>query len=303
MLAKELHNKLTTIRTVLPVHKIISRNAEDTAQISKYYQKNRIAYQLFNSHKGFVHMGISESNNFSKTDFYAQAKLINKLILDTNAQDVLELAAGKGATIKYLAKQHPSVQFNGLDLPHGQMNAKSKINNLALQYGDYHSLKSYKNISFDIVYIIEALCHAHDKDSVIKEVNRVLRPGGLFVIIDGYFADTSKNLTNDEKVAIELVMKSMMVTTNNQAYSTTLTFLKNNGFKIQDSIDYSKNIMPSLRRLELTASRFFKHRHLANIINRTAGDIVTANAAAGYLMPTCIELGIFEYRYTLAKKV
>jgi ubiquinone/menaquinone biosynthesis C-methylase UbiE len=298
----DLSIKLHVVEKVIDIPKVLARNADDTSNIAKYYKKNRLAYRLFNSHEGFVHMGISNDGSFDKADFYKQAKLVLEQINELNAKNVLELAPGKAATLKYLAKEKPSVRFYGLDLPNGQLNTKTSISNIELSYGDYHDLGQYSNDSMDIVYIIEALCHAHDKNKVITEAFRVLRKGGRLIVIDGYFSKGSSKLSDDQKTVMKLVANSMMVTDKQQDYKTFYGFLENNGLMIIESIDYSKNIMPSLHRLEHTASRFIKRPRLAKVITSVAGELVTANAAAGYLMPTCVEDGLFEYRYTVAKK-
>lgn len=298
----DLSNKLYEIEKVINIQKILARNADDTSNIAKYYKKNRLAYRLFNSNKGFVHMGISNDDSFDEADFYKQAKLVLEQINEIDAQNVLELAPGKGTTLKYLAKEKQSVQFHGLDLPNGQLNTKTDLLNVELSYGDYHDLSRYSDTSMDIVYIIEALCHAHDKGKVIAEAFRVLRKGGRLIIIDGYFSKASIKLNSDQKTVMKLVTNSTMVTDKQQGYKTFCKLLDNNGFKTLESVDYSKNILPSLYRLEHTANRFIKRPKLAKVITLFAGELITANVAAGYLMPACVEYGLFEYRYTLAKK-
>lgn len=298
----DLSLRLQEIENVIDVPKVLVRNADDPASIAKYYKKNRLAYRLFNSHKGFVHMGISNDGSFDSTDFYAQAKLVLTQIDKLHAHNVLELAPGKAATLKYLAKTKPGVQFYGVDLPNGQFRAKTRVSNIALSYGDYHDLSRYADESMDIIYVIEALCHAHNKNQVIAECRRVLRNGGRLLIIDGYFSKVTAELTDNQKTAVTLVAHSMMVTDRQQDYQTLRKLLEANGFSITRSVNYSKNIMPSLYRLEHLAARFIRHPKLAKATTSLAGDIVTANAAAGYLMPLCVEGGLLEYRYTVATK-
>lgn len=297
-----LSRKLRKIEKIINIKKILARDADNPKNIAKYYKKNRLAYSLFNSHNGFVHMGISDNDSFTDADFYKQAKIVSEQIGEVKAKNVLELAPGKLATLNYLAKEKSNVDFYGIDLPNGQFVAKSHIPNIKLTYGDYHDLSNYSNESMDIVYVIEALCHAHNKDKVIAEVFRVLKKDGRFIVIDGYFSKVREGLSNDEKIAIQLVTKSMMVTDRQQQYDMFCSLIEKNNLKILNSIDFSQNILPSLRRLEYTAFRFMKHPILANIITSLAGDIVTANSVAGYLMPTCVEDGLFEYRYTLCQK-
>ncbi len=303
MTKTKLSKKLEVISAVLPINRILNRQTSDILQIAKYYRKNRLAYRIFNSHDGFVHMGISSGNTFSTTDFYAQAKLIDKVITASSANRVLELAPGKAATTRYLAVKHPRVSFYGIDLPHGQLKATSKLKNLHLSYGDYHDLSHYTDGSMDIVYVIEALCHAANKGQVISEVSRVLRKGGYFIVIDGYFSGSIAKFSTDEQIAIKLVASSMMVTSDQQDYVGFIKMLKAKDFSIKQSTDYSKNILPSLYRLEATAKRFMKRPMLAKALTVVAGELVTANAAAGYLMPDCMENKLFEYRYTLAVKM
>ncbi len=298
----DLSNKLHEVEKVIDIQKVLARNADDTSNIAKYYKKNRLAYRLFNSHEGFVHMGISNDDSFDEADFYKQAKLVLEQINKIGARNVLELAPGKAATLKYLAKEKSSVQFYGLDLPNGQLKTKTSNSNVKLSYGDYHDLSRYSNASMDIVYTIEALCHAHDKNKVIAEAFRVLIKGGRLIVIDGYFSKGSAKLNGNQKTVMKLVANSMMVTDKQQDYKTFCGLLKSNGFKTLESVDYSKNILPSLYRLEHTARRFMKRLKLAKFITTIAGEIVTANAAAGYLMPICVENGLFEYRYTLVIK-
>lgn len=286
----------------MDIQNILSRNTEDICNIASYYKKNRIAYRLFNSHEGFVHMGISDDGSFSTNDFYKQARLVLEEINKLGAKMVLELAPGKAATLKYLAKEKPDVQFYGLDLPNGQLTTGYSRSNIELTYGDYHDLSHYSNSSMDIIYIVEALCHAHNKAKVIAEAFRVLKKDGRLIIIDGYFSKDISTLSEDQKTAVKLVARSMMVNDRNQEYRVLRNILETQGFKIIKTTDYSNNIMPSLYRLEHVANKYIKYPKLAKLITLFTGEIITANAAAGYLMPICVIDGLFEYRYTLAKK-
>jgi tocopherol O-methyltransferase len=298
----DLPRRLEQINKVLSIEKILAREATDIKNIADYYRKNRLAYRLFHSQKGFVHMGVSENNSFRPKDFHKQADLVIEQINAVNAHKVLELAPGTAATIRYLATQKPSIIFYGIDLPNGQLKAKNVNSNINLTYGDYHDLSRYNDNSMDIVYVIEALCHSHDKNLVISEVSRILRDGGRFVVFDGYFNNAPSKLSSDQKIVAKIVMKSMMVTDKHQEYGTFKNLLRQNNLTIVESIDYSPNILPSLVRLERRASRFFKVPVLARFITAIFGDTITANAIAGYLLPICVRDGIFQYRYTVARK-
>ncbi|MGC1177381.1 MAG: class I SAM-dependent methyltransferase, partial [Candidatus Saccharimonadales bacterium] len=297
-----LNDRLKNIRKVFDPASIVYRDSANPEEISRYYRKNRLAYRLFNSHDGFVHMGISSNGKFSTRDFYEQALIVHRAIKTSKTKKVLELAPGKAATIKYLAQRNPKVEFHGIDLKDGQLEAKNTIKNLKLDYGDYHDLSRFADESMDLIYVIEALCHASNKQKVISEAKRVLRQNGRLIIIDGYYSKKSTELSPDQNLACRLVAKSMMVTDKNQTYEYLINSLKKEGFEIDEEIDYSKSILPSLYRLESKAKKLFERPRLAKFITKVVGEIVTANAIAGYLMPICIQEGLFEYRYTLAMK-
>ncbi|MDL2363527.1 MAG: methyltransferase domain-containing protein [Patescibacteria group bacterium] len=302
MPAQELAKKLDIINSVLPIDQILNRQSAEPKEVSRYYNKNRLAYRIFNSKNGFVHMGISQNDVFSEQDFYAQGDLVSESVVALKAKNILELAPGKAATTTYLANKFPACTFYCIDLPHGQFSGSTKAPNIVPSFGDYHDLSEYKDNSMDVVYVIEALCHAANKEKVIREVFRVLKSGGHFIVIDGYYSDTLTEHSEAEITAMRLVAKSMMVTDTDQTYDYFLSCLTRAGLFIIKRSNYSKNILPSLRRLERLASRFFKRPRIARLVTYITGDIVTANAAAGYLMPYCIENNLFEYQYTLAVK-
>jgi len=93
------------------------------------------------------------------------------------AHNVVCLGARLGTEVRAL---HTLGYFAvGLDLNPGEDNAY-------VMYGDFHALV-FPDGSVDAVYT-NALDHVFDLDKVLAEVNRILRPGGLFVadVIAGF---------------------------------------------------------------------------------------------------------------------
>lgn len=235
---------------------------------------------------------------------YAQGRIIAQYITDMPARAVCELATGKAATIRELSYQFPGTAFTGLDLPHGQLDVHAKKpGNLTLVEGDYHDLSQFADASFDLVYIIEALCHAHSKSTVIKEANRILRPGGLLIIFDGYSAKSSEAMTDDEHLAMRLTFASMMVQTEDHAYDRLQKTLRDEHFTIVKENNLSERVLPSMQRLEKKAATLFRHPRLARLATTLVGATVTGNAIAAYLMPVSVKSGLFQYWLTVAKKI
>jgi ubiquinone/menaquinone biosynthesis C-methylase UbiE len=299
----ELRQRLKAIESVFDTSKLIARKADDKGMVARYYHRNRLAYRLVHSKDGFVHMGISRNHTFRIDDFYEQGRIVQSYIGETHPTEVLELAAGKGATTCYLARRNPNVHFHGMDLPNGQLNANAKRpSNLTLSYGDFHDLQGIPSGSVDIVYIIEALCHASNRRRVIAEVFRVLKPGGRFIVFDGYTAKSRSDMTDVERYASDLTFASMMVDTSDLYYGNFKDELVQEKLTIEKEEDLSQYVLPSMKRLESGSTKFLKHTFSAKLITKLFSSTVTANAVAGVLMPITTEMGIHQYWLTVAKK-
>ena len=299
----ELRQSLRIIESAFDTNKLIARKAGDTGLVAKYYRRNKLAYKLVHSKDGFVHMGISRDSIFKTDDFYEQGRIVQAYIDDMHPVKVLELAAGKAATTRYLAARNPNVHFHGMDLPHGQLDVNTKLPaNLTLGFGDYHDLRDIPSNSVDIVYIIEALCHANNRRQVIAEVFRVLKPGGRFIVFDGYTAKPRNAMTDIERYASDLTFASMMVATSDLYYGNFKDELVKEHLTFEKEEDLSQYVLPSMKRLEPDSARFLKHSHITRLATKLLSSMLTATAIAGVLMPITTEMGIHQYWLTVARK-
>ena len=101
----------------------------------------------------------------------------------SNNKDVLEVACGSGIGIPYLKDVAKSVCACDID-PKLVSIAKKisiNINNVDIKQGDAQNLP-YKDKSFDVVVIFEAIYYLNDHTKFFLEVNRVLRSKGLLII-------------------------------------------------------------------------------------------------------------------------
>lgn len=298
---QSLIQKLNRIGAVFDIRSVNALHPQ-THDILAYYHKNRLSYTLLHDVHGFVHMGVSRDGSYKPEDLTEQAKYIAEKITDIKAKRILELATGRGANSLYLAKRFPNAQFTGFDVSDTQLKyAKAHPHpNVYFEQGDYHDLQQYRPNSFDLVFVIEALCHSTRKKQVMREVSRIVRNNGLFVIVDGY--STHANKTKAEVLASNLTAKAMAVDQFDD-YTVFRRQLGDSGFVITQEHDWSSYILPSLRRFERHAKLLF---HIpvviARAVNRMIPAVITRNAIAGYLLPDLIELGTASYMVTVAKK-
>lgn len=300
---ESLETKIENIKKVLDVEQIAALSA-DQSYVRKYYKANKIPYSLFHSATDRMHMGLSRDGIYKQSDLLGIAEILAKYISKIDAKRVLELATGRGADSFYLATQFPSTSFFGIDISETQLSrahAKAaQVSNYSPALGDYHDLSRFADATFDLIFVIEALCHSTMKEKVLREANRVLKNGGLLIVVDGYLNKEEDKLTESEKLACALVEKGMAVA-DFESYASFLEKARIY-FQLVHEEDFSRHVIPTMRRFERLGRKFFEHPRLAKIIAKILPQEITNNAATGYLMPTVMEIGLYSYMLTVLAK-
>ena len=107
-------------------------------------------------------------------------------IVDVTGAEMLEVGSGRGGGSKYVYEYLKPKKVTGIDIAHNAVDLANK--NLAsdgLQFlqGNAENIP-FDDESFDAVFNVES-CHAYGSvPAFLKEVKRVLRPGGYFLCTD-----------------------------------------------------------------------------------------------------------------------
>jgi ubiquinone/menaquinone biosynthesis C-methylase UbiE len=298
-----VQQKLDDIDRVIGIANI--PEAFDQDDIQQYYNVNFLPYNLFHSRQEYVHMGISRDGTYDKDDLLEPMRIVEEYLPGTGDAVALELAAGRGANAAFLADRHPDVMFHALDLTEKHVKKAQKRarqrDNLVVQQGDYHDLSRYADEQFDVVFIIESLCYAKDKRTVLEEVGRVLKPGGRLVVPDGYLAKPESELTEAERTAHRLTARGMAIN-RFEPYTAFRQTVEDSVFRIEMEEDVSPYVIPSMERFERLAAHFFNHPYLARIITAVLPEEFVHNAVSGYLMPDVMRNDITSYWITVLRK-
>ena len=184
---RELERRLAAIEKIFNITKIAIQG-QDVADIESYYKESFLGYRLFHSEKGAIHMALNPDGVFDREGYYGQPNAVAKWITSAT-REVLELASGNGFNARYLAKRYPRVKFTGIDLVGAEVDFATKrtngLDNLTFLQGNFHSLP-FADSSFDLVYVIESICHATDMHQALSEAYRVLVPDGVFIVVDAW---------------------------------------------------------------------------------------------------------------------
>ena len=116
-------------------------------------------------------------------------KKVVKMVADTNAKDILDIATGTGDFAIMLAEINPK-KIIGLDISKGMLEiGKKKVkekgldNLIEMVLGDSENLP-FEDNSFDAVTVGFGVRNFEDLDKGLSEIYRVLRPGGIFVVLE-----------------------------------------------------------------------------------------------------------------------
>jgi len=120
----------------------------------------------------------------------------------TAASNVLEIASGSGGPAVYMVKQTgcnlTGLEFNMNGVENSRKLAKESglENKMDFIQGDASEPLPFDNDSFDAVFTIDAINHLKNRDKVLSEFYRVLKPGGKLLYTDPIVV--TGILTNEE---------------------------------------------------------------------------------------------------------
>lgn len=121
-------------------------------------------------------------------------KYAGQLALPPSAQ-VLEVGCGTGATLRFLARRDDfSGKLFGVDQSLPFIEAASRFaleenvsDRVEFRVGDAHNLE-FPPATFDAVIAHTVISHVTEPAAVLREMARVVRPGGTVAIFDGDYA-------------------------------------------------------------------------------------------------------------------
>lgn len=299
---EELSRRLEAIERVFDTRLLEGRGASD-AEIACYYEQSRWAYRIFHSNDGAMHMALNPDGVFDADGYLGQARSVERLF-SPGTESVLELAAGRGFNLCYLAERHPQTSFTGVDLVAQHVvaaRARAKdLPNARFLAADFQRLP-FDAGAFDTVFAVESLCHATDLDRALEEAHRVLRPDGLFVVIDGWRTASFATLPAEARRAAAATEQAMSVGRPREI-DGWLEAVAGTGFELIEDRDLTQQILPTVRRLERIARVIIGHPRMARAAQRVLPERFLMNAIAVYLMQLTLVGGAHTYRLVALRR-
>jgi MPBQ/MSBQ methyltransferase len=181
---------------------VLDNQAIDQQNLINYYEVAGPDYaywsRAYNMHFGYFKWGMNPFRLEAMLNQMNQEVYNNLQIPDNQASTVLDLGCGLGATARHFAQQNPQLSITGVSLVPWQIEQARVLTQEAglsaqveFWQADYTQLP-FAEASFDFVYAVESSCYAQgwDKADLLREMKRILKPGGRFVVVDGFLKQT-----------------------------------------------------------------------------------------------------------------
>ena len=221
-----------------------------------YYSGSKLDYQLYNMSADNLSMHYGFWDQTTRTHRQAllnENRVVAELAAICGADRVADFGCGYGATAVWLAS-HVGCRVHGITLSEEQVEdanrlaGKHHVAHLTeFSQADYHQ-SGLPAGSFDVVIAIESLAHSSQKECVLREAFRVLKPGGRIAVADGFFGKPWTQLSDREQEIARNCFAGVHVPPLPERFEFE-AWLSSAGFIGVEWDDRTQAILPTARRV------------------------------------------------------
>ncbi|MFW5929118.1 MAG: SAM-dependent methyltransferase [Halobacteriota archaeon] len=225
-------------------------------RVNEYYDECQVDYAMMwgTNHHLSMHYGYHDDENRRLGDAVVNLNRVDADRADVGAGDrVLDAGCGVGGSAIWLASERDA-EVVGVNINANQI---EKARRGAARHGvesrtEFHVADyvdtGLEDDSFDVVWLVESACHAEDKTELLREMYRVLRPGGRIVVADGLLG--RRDLSESEREGVDAMLEGMAAP-NLTTVAEFREALYDVGFEDVEFEDRFDSVLPSARRIYL----------------------------------------------------
>ncbi len=278
-----------------------------TEAIKKYYTSTHFEYSVLWNWKlktmPALHFGYYDEKARVHKDAVVRA---NEVLAEfggiQKGARVVDAGCGLGQSSLWL-NQHYNANVTGITLVPKQVEtiqkfiAKHDIKNVNFMVADYLKMP-FEDNSVDIVWAVEALCHAQDKSLFYKEAFRVLKPGGKVLIAENL--RLARPMDAEKEALLKEIFHAWAIPDIDTA-AEHQSHAEKAGFKLFKNRDVTANMMISYKNLKKMCSKYY---YLAEVLHKTGiiNSVRLKNMKGSLKQMEAIEKGVFTYNHLVAEK-
>ncbi len=200
--------------------KIRIEESELKQKILEYYNFNTRDFYMKKWSRDYLHFGcfepeecpeLEEAAGFRASPGFLRAleRMIDVIIAPADIRSdslVLDAGCGTGGTSRYLARKI-GCTVTGVNIVPLHIDIAKEITNdeglsdlLSYKFGDCSHHLPVEDSSVDVVINIESACYYMDRQQFLREVSRVLKPGGKIVASDWLYRDGASDEEYDKYI-------------------------------------------------------------------------------------------------------
>ncbi len=216
---------------------------------------------------------------------------------------VLDAGCGVGGSAIYLAK-NIGCRVHGITLVQKQVETarhnanQNGVGDLCEFSRQDFCAMQFEDNSVDVVWAIEAVCHAEDKNEFVKEAFRVLKPGGRLIMADFWL---SKDHYSAEENNLLQEWVSGWSVNELEKSAKFKEYLQANQFEAIQIDDVSENIRPSAKRLHDYAKFVLWGAKILEIF-RIRSKTQHGNVVAVHRQYQALNQGLWHYCFVFGRK-
>jgi tocopherol O-methyltransferase len=278
-----------------------------TEAIKKYYSDTQFEYRRVWNWRSkdtpALHFGYYDEK---ATNHHRSVIRANEVLAEwgdiQQGSTIIDAGCGLGHSTLWLA-EHYNANVTGITIVPKQVETmqrfieKKEVKNVRFLEASYFDMP-FEDNSVDIVWAIEAVCHAKDKSRFYKEAYRVLKPAGKLLI--GENLRTARPMEQEKESLLKEIFHSWAIP-DLDTFEEHRSHALGSGFRSFESKDVTANMLVSYRNLEEMCKRWALPAKLLNKIGIIS--TVRCNNMLGSMKQyQAIQQKVFTYNHLRAQK-
>lgn len=219
--------------------------------------------------------------------------------VDIDSDDlVLHSGCGVGGPATWVAK-HRGADVIGINITEVQLERARELaeergvaDKAEFRYDDFTEMETIDDNEVDVIWGLQAICHAQDKRDFLEQAKRVLKDDGRLVVADGFMAE--RDLSARQQRLMNKWLNGWKVP-NLAHIDDFVGHLEDLDFKNIEVRNDDENVMPFSRGTFFNSLKYYPQAKLFNLLGYMSQEEVD-HITAGHYQYRTLRKGLWTHR-------